>query len=71
MNNLVFDISHPTTQLNNFNLKKDISCDDKNKVSKYKIEQEERFKQIKKSIDILSNLLIKKIRNNYVKNDKI
>jgi hypothetical protein len=55
MDNLVFDISQPTTQLNNFNLKKDISSnEDITKVSKYKIDQDERFKQIKKSIDISS-----------------
>ena len=53
MDNLVFDISQPTTQLNNFDFKKDISSnEDITKVNKYKIDQDERFKQIKKSIDI-------------------
>jgi len=51
----VFDISQPTTQLNNFNFKKEISSnDDITKVSKYKIDQTDRLKQIKKSIDISS-----------------
>ena len=55
MDNLVFDISQPTTQLNNFDFKKDISSnEDITKVNKYKIDQDERFKQIKKSIDISS-----------------
>jgi len=55
MDNLVFDISQPTTQLNNFNFKKEISSnDDITKVSKYKIDQTDRLKQIKKSIDISS-----------------
>ena len=54
MDDLIFYTKQPTTQLKNLNLQSTIN-NDISKFTHYKIDQEDIFKQIKKSIDISSN----------------